>query len=188
MTALPTFDDWLELLGLDSVMTSLLAGEMSAALAEDAIRARWESYPDVSQDYVAILEQALDVVNAVRLSIVAQQEAVSEFNESAIQFQVRFEFEPGRLMTTDEEVEFELLGEELRRRIEITELELAQLEREVEQFQNNVETDTSDAEKMVAAAMDEYEEALSDYEDAVEELEDLLEVEKEVTRVASSRA
>lgn len=178
MTPIPSFDDWLELLGLDSVMAALLGGAITADAAEDAIRARWESYPDVSQDYVAILEQALHTVNAVRLSIEAQQDAVSEFNRLAQDFQLRFEAETGRLMTPDEEIDFERLADDLRRRIETAELNQTQLQREVEQSQGEVNTDTSDVEKMVDEAVLEYEEALGDYEDAVEELESL-EVERE---------
>ncbi len=154
VTAVPLFDDWLELLGLDSVMTALLAGTISADAAEDAIRAQWESYPDVSQDYVAILEQALYSVDAVRLSIDVQQEAVARFNEAANGFmeasneiELRFDHEPGRLMTSDEEVEFERLGEMLRTRTERAERELAELVREAEQLQVEVQADSDEGQK-----------------------------------------
>lgn len=176
MAVIPTLDDWLELLGLGSVMTSLFAGEISADAAEDAIRAEWESYPNVSQDYVAILEQAVFAVDAVRRSIEAQQDAITEFNAVATEFGLSFDIEPGRLMTTDEEVEFERLGEELRHRIEMQETELSRLVRESEQQADESDQPTEeqearkqadDAEDKVAAAEDEYEEALAAVEAAI---------------------
>lgn len=176
MAVIPTLDDWLELLGLGSVMTSLFAGEISADAAEDAIRAEWESYPNVSQDYVAILEQAVFVVDAVRRSIEAQQDAIAEFNAAATEFGLSFDIEPGRLMTTDEEVEFERLGDELRHRIEMQETELSRLVRESEQQADESDQPTEeqearkqadDAEDKVAAAEDEYEEALAAVEAAI---------------------
>ncbi len=192
MTAVPTFDDWLELLGLDSVMTTLLAGTISADAAEETIRAEWESYPDVSQDYVAILEQAVYAVAAVRLSIDSQQDAVAkfneasnEFNEAANEIELRFDYEPGRLMTSDEEVEFERLGEELRTRIE-----RAEQEREAEQLQEELQAEADDGQEVMENSVDEclgeYEEALSDYEDAVQDLKRLLEKKRKEKEKAAS--
>lgn len=85
----------MELLGLDSVMSRLFAGEISAASAEDAVQAARETYPNVSQDYVALLDLALDAIGEVRKAIEVQQRSVLEFNQGAEEFQLAVHTSPG---------------------------------------------------------------------------------------------
>lgn len=182
MSDLPDFDDWLELLGLKSTMDSLMAGGITADDAEDAIRAAFESYPDVSQDYVAILEQALIAVAEVRKSIVEQQAAIEDFNRQAEPLGLAIAFDSGRLLTADEQVELERRREQLQRSIEEREAELDRLQREAEQLQREVAAEQEAAGAEMEDAVKEYEESQSDYEDAVVDLEDLLDEEVEAVK------
>jgi chromosome segregation ATPase len=179
---LPDFDDWLELLGLKSTMDSLMSGSVTADDAEEAIRSSFESYPDVSQDYIAILEQALIAVDTVRKSIVEQQQAMEDFNRQAEPLGLAIAFDSGRLLTTDEQVELERRREQLQRSIEERQEELARLQREAEQLQREVAEEQEAAAAELDDAVKEHEEAQSDYEDAVADLEDLLDEEVEAAR------
>lgn len=170
----PAFDDWMELMGLDSEMSRLLAGQISATAAEDAVQAARETYPDVSQDYIALLDLALDAVGEVRKAIEIQQRAVLEFNQRAEEFQLAIHYEPGRLMTEEEETAFNERGEQLRERITAAEADLKRQQRDADQAQREAEARADQAEFEVEQALKEYEDALDEFEDAESDYEDLL--------------
>lgn len=170
----PAFDDWMELLGLESEMSRLLTGQISATAAEDAVQAARETYPNVSQDYVALLDLALDAIGEVRKAIEIQQRAVLQFNRSAEEFQLEVPYEPGRLMTEDEENTFNERGEQLQVRLDQAEAGLKRQQRDADQAQREEEVRADQAEVEVEQALKEYEDALEDFEDAESDYEDLL--------------
>ena len=171
---LPALETWMQLFGLGSLIPDLFAGKIGPSAADDAILAVRDDYPDVSQDYVALLDQALSLTAMVRRSIEDQNQAIAAFNGEAAAFQLFFGHDPDRLLTEDETALLDEIEARLARLLADQEREFQRTEREAEELQNEIAdlqaeaTDlVEDALREIAEASLEVEAAQADYEEAL---------------------
>lgn len=175
---LPSLEDWMQLLGLTSIVPDLLTGRIGTADAEEAITAAKDQYPDVSQDYVAVLDQALSLIATVKATIDEQSQGIQAFNDAAAPYGLYFAHDTERLLTADDAVRLADLQKRLQRLLDQKQQELDRAKRDAEHIQNEIsallreaEEITEDATDGVREAAEEAEAALADYEEELEKAE-----------------
>ncbi len=166
----PSFMDWMELIGLHGVINDLFSGELTIGDARSMIDEARDTFPDISQDYIALIERTNEVIKDVQLLIDVQEEAVEEFNEAAREFDLEFDHPGDRLLTSFELVELDRLRDEMEDRMQEVADEIEDLAGEIEDLVSEMEDLASDAESMVEDAASELEYAEDELESAYEEL------------------
>lgn len=104
-------DDWIELLALDAALTDLRTGRSYPADARRAIDARRDVYPGVLGDYVVVLDALAGQVDAVEAAIDQQNTTLDRFNTEIAAAGLRFDWDPGRLLTDAERERIDAIGE-----------------------------------------------------------------------------
>jgi hypothetical protein len=99
LTIVVTFQDWLELLGLDDTVADLLAGRTAIGVARAEAEAARSSWPGLAHDHVSVLDQLGPFFDEVSDVIDAQAEAVAAFNRSIAGFGPTFDHDGERLLT-----------------------------------------------------------------------------------------
>jgi hypothetical protein len=97
-----TFTDWLELLGLQSTIDELLAGQSSLTDARGRVEVARTSWPSVSQDFVPILDQLEPFFQDVADTIDEQHNLLADFNSAVSGFGPTFPIPDDRLLTQED--------------------------------------------------------------------------------------
>ncbi len=189
-----SLNNWLELLNLKATFEDLFVGNITTEAAESALDNAILIYPNVSGDYISVLETARGVIGDVRSIITDQGRMVDEFNDAVLQAALdgltaagtlRFNRVDDRLLTIDEIGQLEARQEEMAGLIEeisqgqIDESEemeqlaeeIAELIEQQEELMAEAEALAEDAEDMMDGAEANLEDAEAELEDAASELE-----------------
>lgn len=97
MTA--TFQDWVELLGVDAAVHGLLAGEQTLSEARREVAAARHGWFSVSHDHLAVLDQLEPFFDRVGEAIDEQRRVVQAFNQAATAFGREVPVPDDRLLT-----------------------------------------------------------------------------------------
>lgn len=175
MATQDSFFDWLELLGLKAVFDGLVAGRTTAADADDAVEAARDQYPGISQDYIAMLDQARAFIAEMRTVMRAEEDEIRQFNDDAASDDYYFVYTPGRLLTEDERAWFEELQQRLQADLQQHQATLQQLGRKAGRLNNEIERLAQDAEDEIEDALDKLKTVEENLEDAQDDLETVAE-------------
>lgn len=166
-----TLADWMHLLGTGDVVPDVIAGQITPKDACEALLAVRSDYPNVSQDYVAIIDLAIASLMPIEDMISQQDEAIDAWNAQAARDGLRFDHDPGKLLGEDDQHRFDVFIDKIAALAESRAREKQRLEREMEKaheealdIATEIESDMEDAQQQVASAAAELAAAVSEYE------------------------
>jgi hypothetical protein len=81
LSYVPTFDDWLALLGVRTQFLDTFQGARQIGETEDDLFAARETWPGVDQDYVDVLDQATEVVVTLRETVAEQADWLDKLRD-----------------------------------------------------------------------------------------------------------
>lgn len=157
-----TFNDWLELLGINEAITGLMAGTATLTEARDEAVSARAGWPSVSQDYVAVLDQLDPFFTDVAQVIAVQQEIVAQFNRAAVELGHGIDPPVDRLLSQADLDQMressELLVarfEEQRHGMQLLEAEIADMVAQLDDALGRMERGAESAEQEIADLADE---------------------------------
>lgn len=166
----PSFMDWMELIGLDGVISDLLAGELTIDDARNLIDDARDTFPNISQDYIALIDRTEAVLADVTRMIEEQEDAVDEFNDAASDFGIDFDHPGDRLLTSSELFELDRLRDDMEDQMQEIADEIEDIGEEIQDLADEMEDLSSEAESGVQDAADELEYAEDELTTAHDEL------------------
>lgn len=173
MTATATLSDWLEILGLADPFSRLLAGAERFSAIRVTIAAARDVYPDVSQDYIAVLDLASELVDEAERIAAQQAAAVAEFNASVMDAGYFFAYDSDRLLSEADREEMAGIAQRIADDLEDLMSEIEGIEDEIEELENEIEALENDsAWDDLESAEDDLEAAADDLEEAAQALEE----------------
>jgi predicted nucleic acid-binding Zn-ribbon protein len=165
---LVTFRDWLELLGIDGPIDDLLAGGTTLTEARSRAGAARDTWPSVSQDYVAVLDELEPFFGEVADVIDEQLELVDRFNAIMVEFGLGITRPVDRLLSAAD-------VEEMRRQhLELAEV-LSAIREQMQRLEEQIEVLSEQLNDFLAGIEEGDPFADEEIADLAEELQELYE-------------